>query len=112
MRADPARGCGVETQWGHVSGNGGSLDTFVSRILMPLAAGRADVGFSVGTLKPSCDVGECGEFVGASSVVEGRVLQSQAGGSTSGVGLTVGAQKVFIDGGKLVSGAGLTWTKR
>jgi hypothetical protein len=32
--------------------------------------------------------------------------------SNSGLGLTLGAQKVFIDGGKLVFGAGLTWARR
>jgi len=28
------------------------------------------------------------------------------------VGVTIGVQKVFIDGGKVVVGAGLTWTRR
>ena len=189
MLPDPAQGFGIETQWGHVSGNGGSINTFTSGINLPLAAGRADVGFSAGTLRVSCDAGDCGDYFVASSVIEGRVLQSQMGGasfalglsgrlgfakpsdatvwsaaasvplslavniqpefqfvtfvapgfgwghisegsgsqsgtrfmlgggvgvisSTSGVGLTIGVQKVFISGGKLVVGAGLTWTRR
>jgi hypothetical protein len=32
--------------------------------------------------------------------------------TNSGVGVTVGAQKVLIDGGKIVFGAGLTWSRR
>ncbi|HEY8793666.1 MAG TPA: hypothetical protein VIM15_01890 [Gemmatimonadaceae bacterium] len=32
--------------------------------------------------------------------------------SNSGLGFTLGAQKVFIDGGKLVFGAGVTWARR
>ncbi len=189
MLADPAHGVGVESQWGHVSGNGGSLDTFLSGVTLPLAEGRADVGFSAGYLKPSCDQGDCAGFAVASGVVEGRVLQSQAGSATfvlglsgrigfakpndgtawsasasaplsmamgsptgvqfvpfvspgfgwghisegsdsesgtrfmlgggvgivssnSGLGFTLGAQKVFIDGGKLVFGAGVTWARR
>lgn len=189
MLPDPAQGIGVETQWGHVSGNGGSINTFTSGINLPIAAGRGDVGFSAGTLRASCDVGDCAGYVVASSVIEGRVLERQMGGasfalglsgrlgfakpsdatvwsaaasvplslavntqpefqfvtfvapgfgwghiseggdsesgtrfmlgggvgvisSTSGVGVTIGVQKVFIDGGKLVVGAGLTWTRR
>ena len=189
MLADPAHGVGTETQWGHVSGNGGSLDTFVSGVTLPLAEGRADVGLSAGYLQASCGQGDCTGFAVASGVVEGRVLQSQAGNATfmlglsgrigfakpgdgtawsasasaplsmamgsptgvqivpfvspgfgwgrvseggdsesgtrfvlgggvgivssnSGLGLTLGAHKVFIDGGKLVFGAGLTWARR
>jgi hypothetical protein len=189
MLPDPAQGFGVETQWGHVSGNGGSINTFTSGINLPLAAGRGDVGFSAGTLRASCDVGDCVGYFVASSVVEGRVLERQSGGasfvlglsgrlgfakpsdatvwsaaasvplslavntqpkfqlvtfvapgfgwghisegsdsqsgtrfmlgggvgvisSTSGVGVTIGVQKVFITGGKLVVGAGLTWSRR
>jgi hypothetical protein len=189
MLADPAHGVGVESQWGHVSGNGGSVDTFLSGVTLPLAEGRADVGFSAGYLKPTCDLGDCAGYAVASGVVEGRVLQSQAGSATfvlglsgrigfakpsdattwsasasaplslamgsatgvqfvpfvspgfgwghisegsdsesgtrfmlgggvgivsmnSGLGFTLGAQKVFIDGGKLVFGAGVTWARR
>ena len=189
MLPDPAQGFGVETQWGHVSGNGGSINTFTSGIILPLAAGRGDVGFSAGTLRASCDGGDCADYFVASSVVEGRVLESRMGGascvlglsgrlgfakpsdatvlsaaasvplsfavntqsnfqlvtlvtpgfgwghisegsdsqsgtrfmlgggvgiisSISGVGVTIGAQKVFISGGKLAVGAGLTWSRR
>jgi hypothetical protein len=189
MLADPAHGVGVESQWGHVSGNGGSVDTFLSGVTLPLAEGRADVGFSAGYLKPTCDLGDCAGYAVASGVVEGRLLQSQAGSATfvlglsgrigfakpsdattwsasasaplslamgsatgvqfvpfvspgfgwghisegrdsesgtrfmlgggvgivsmnSGLGFTLGAQKVFIDGGKLVFGAGVTWARR
>ena len=189
MLADPAHGVGVESQWGHVSGNAGSLDTFLSGVTLPLAEGRADVELSAGYLKASCDQGDCAGFAVASGAVEGRVLQSQAGNATfvlglsgrigfakpsdgtawsasasaplsmamgsptgvqivpfvspgfgwgrisdgsgsesgtrfmlgggvgivssnSGWGLNLGAQKVFIDGGKLAYSAGVTWTRR
>ena len=75
MLADPAHGIGVETQWGHVSGNGGSLDTFLSGVTLPLAEGRADVELSAGYLQASCDQGDCAGFAVASGAVEGRVLQ-------------------------------------
>jgi len=88
MLADPAHGVGVETQWGHVSGNGGSLDTFVSGVTLPLAEGRADVGFSAGYVQPSCDQGDCAGYAVASGVVEGRVLQSQAGSASFVLGLS------------------------
>ena len=189
MLADPAPGIGIETQWGHVSANGGSINTFTAGVTMPLAAGHADVGISGGYLKPSCDAGSCSGYAVASAVVEGRVLQthtnaatftvglsgrvgfakpsdatvwsaaaslplslamgspkgvqfvpfvspgfgwghmssgsdSQSGtrfmlgggvgvmSATSGIGSTVGAQKVLIQGGKIVFGAGLTWSRR
>ena len=189
MLADPAHGIGVETQWGHVSGNGGSLDTFLSGVTLPLAEGRADVELSAGYLQASCNQGDCAQFAVALGVLEGRVLQSQAENATfvlglsgrigfakpsdgtawsasasvplsmavgsltgvqivpfvspgfgwgrisegsdsesgtrfmlgggigivtsdSGLGFTLGAQKVFIDGGKLALGLGVTWTRR
>lgn len=185
----PPEGIGAETQWGHVFGSGGSVDTFTGGVTLPFAAGHGDVSLSIGSLRVSCHSSDCGGYFVASSAVEGRAFQSQIGGATftlglsgrigfanpsdasvwsasataplslaigsssgvqfvpflspgfgwghvaesgdsesgtrlllggglgaistkSGVGFTVGAQKVFIDGGKMVFGAGLTWARR
>ena len=187
MLSEPLAGIGADVQWGHMSGDGGSLNTFTGGVTLPIAAGHGDVGISAGYFKPSCDVGSCdGNFV-AGGVVEGRVLQSQmqsatftlglsghvgfakpSGGTiwsasagapislalgsktglqvvpfitpsygwgrasgggasesgsrlmvgggigllsaSSGFGFNVGVQKVFIDGGKTVFGAGFSWS--
>jgi len=183
------RGVGVDAQWGHMSVEGASINTFTGGVTVPIASGRGDVGISAGYFSPSCDGGSCdGNFV-AGGVAEGRVLQSQmqsatftlglsgrvgfakpSGGSlwsasvgaplslaiggasglqvvpfitpafgwghasgggvsesgsrlmlgggigllsaSSGLGFNVGAQKVFIDGGKTVIGAGFSWSRR
>lgn len=187
MLAEPRAGVGADVQWGHVSADGGNLDTFTGGVTIPIAAGRGDLGLSAGYFKPSCDFGSCaGNFV-AGAAAEGRVMQSQMqsatftmglsgqvgfakpsggtlwsaaagvplsiafgsksglqvvpfvtpafgvggasgggdsrGGSrvmlgggigllsaSNGLGFNVGAQKVFINGGKMVFGAGFSWT--
>jgi len=189
MLPDPAQHVGIESQWGHLSADGGSLNSFVIGAALPIAAGRADVGLSAGYQKASCDAGDCsGNFL-ASAGVEGRVVQSRMGqatftvglsgkigfakptgvtlwtastnvplslavgkqdgvqfvpflspgfgwgsvreggnsesgtrfmlggglgiiGRSSGVGLTLGAQKIFVEGGKVVFGAGLSLSRR
>lgn len=189
MLADPSHGVAIETQWGHMSGDGGSLNAFTIGAAIPIAAGRADIGFAAGFQKPSCDQGSCDGHFLASTSIDGRVIQSLMGdatftlgmsakvgfakptdatvwsasasiplslavgrknglqfvpflspgfgwgsvsgggnsasgsrfmlggglglvGESAGVGLTLGAQKVFVDGGKVVFGAGLTLSHR
>ena len=88
MTTDASRGVGIDAQWGHVSGNGGSLDTFTGGVVVPVAEGRADFGLSAGYFKPTCDVGTCDGNLVASGVFEGRVLQSQGEHTTLTLGLS------------------------
>jgi len=188
MLPEPSRGVSIETQWGHVSGAGGSLDAFTVGAALPLADGRAAVDLSAGLQKPSCDRFDCNGHFLASAGVEGRIIQAESGlatftlglsgrigfakptgvtlwtasssaplsltfgkqggvqfvpfvspgfgwgrisgggraesgtrfmlgggfgvvGTSSGVGVTLGAQKIFVDGGKTVFGAGITLSR-
>lgn len=88
MLTDPSTRVGLETQWGHVFGNGGSLNSFTIGAILPFASGRGDVGLSSGYLKASCDVGNCSGFFLASAAVEGRVIQSSIGHGTFTLGLS------------------------
>lgn len=88
MTSAAQTGVGADVQWGHVSGDGGSINTFTGGVTVPIASGRGDVGISAGYFRPSCDVGSCdGNFV-AGGVVEGRVLQSQMQSATFTLGLS------------------------
>ncbi|MDQ2766220.1 MAG: hypothetical protein M3Y30_03590, partial [Gemmatimonadota bacterium] len=87
MLPQSSTGVSIETQWGHMSGDGGSLDGFTIGAAFPIAAGRADVGLSAGFQKPSCDAYDCnGHFI-ASAGVEGRVIQLAMASATLTLGL-------------------------
>lgn len=103
MSSVPQTRIGVDAQWGHVSGNGTSINTITGGVTVPIASGRGDIGISAGYFQPSCAPASCdGNFV-AGTVVEGRVLQSQMQGATFTLGLSGRAGFAAPSGGTIWS---------
>jgi hypothetical protein len=191
MLSAPRTGLGFDAQWGHLGGNGASVNMFTGGVSIPVRAGHADLGLLAGISKPRCGDFDCGGSFVAGATYDGRWKQwtgndnlvtlgfsgragyltfdepgdnetflsasvglpvsvafgagtglrvvpfftpafgwghVSAGGSgdgvrflvggglgfispTSGFGVTIGAQKVIVNGGATVFGVGLTWAK-